>query len=127
LGTTTPTRYQSGFFFQHEALLPFDYYWRLEPDVKYTCDIDFDPFLYMQDNNKKYGKRVGYSDTLVLIFGAGSDQISILHRNVFLPRVHTFLEGIRGDNTDTLEYHQRLHDKIPRAFAQRQPPLFYLR
>lgn len=45
----------------------------------------------------------------------------------FLPRVHTFLEGIRGDNTDTLEYHQRLHDKIPRAFAQRQPPLFYLR
>lgn len=48
-------RYQSGFFFQHEAMLPFDYYWRIEPDVEYSCDLDFDPFLFMQDNNKKYG------------------------------------------------------------------------
>lgn len=48
-------RYQSGFFFQHEVMLQYDYYWRIEPDVKYSCDIDFDPFLYMQDNNKKYG------------------------------------------------------------------------
>ncbi|KAK5808975.1 nucleotide-diphospho-sugar transferase [Linnemannia elongata] len=47
-------RYQSGFFFQHEAMLPFDYYWRIEPDVEFSCDLDFDPFLYMQDNNKKY-------------------------------------------------------------------------
>ncbi|KAG9067974.1 hypothetical protein KI688_011565 [Linnemannia hyalina] len=36
------------------AMLPFDYYWRIEPDVEYSCDLDFDPFLYMQDNNKKY-------------------------------------------------------------------------
>jgi len=36
-------------------MLPFDYYWRIEPDVEYSCDLDFDPFLYMQDNNKKYG------------------------------------------------------------------------
>ncbi|KAG0045666.1 alpha 1,2-mannosyltransferase 2.4.1 [Gryganskiella cystojenkinii] len=48
-------RYQSGFFFQHETMLQYDFYWRIEPDVEYTCDIDFDPFLYMQDNNKKYG------------------------------------------------------------------------
>ncbi|KAK3815286.1 MAG: nucleotide-diphospho-sugar transferase [Benniella sp.] len=47
-------RYQSGLLVQHQVMLPFDYYWRLEPDVKYSCDMDFDPFLYMQDNNKKY-------------------------------------------------------------------------
>lgn len=65
----TPFRYQSGFFFQHEALLPFDYYWRIEPGVKYTCDIDFDPFLYMQDNNKKYGKELYTRNLLILRFG----------------------------------------------------------
>ncbi|KAF9436101.1 alpha 1,2-mannosyltransferase 2.4.1 [Entomortierella beljakovae] len=47
-------RYQSGFIQWHELMLQYDYYWRIEPDVKYSCDIDFDPFLYMQDNNKKY-------------------------------------------------------------------------
>ncbi|KAI8353677.1 nucleotide-diphospho-sugar transferase [Mortierella sp. GBAus27b] len=47
-------RYQSGLLVQHDALLPFDFYWRIEPNVKYSCDIEFDPFLYMQDNNKKY-------------------------------------------------------------------------
>ncbi|KAI7816679.1 nucleotide-diphospho-sugar transferase [Gamsiella multidivaricata] len=47
-------RYQSGFLVQHEAMSEYDYYWRIEPDVQYSCDIDFDPFLYMQDNNKKY-------------------------------------------------------------------------
>lgn len=52
---TSLQRYQSGFFFQHEVMLQYDYYWRIEPDVKYSCDVDFDPFLYMQDNNKKYG------------------------------------------------------------------------
>lgn len=25
------------------------------PGVKFYCDIDFDPFLYMQDNEKVYG------------------------------------------------------------------------
>ncbi|KAF9336279.1 alpha 1,2-mannosyltransferase 2.4.1 [Podila minutissima] len=49
-------RYQSGFICQHEVMLQYDYYWRIEPDVKYSCDIDFDPFLYMQDNNKKYAE-----------------------------------------------------------------------
>lgn len=25
------------------------------PDVHFHCDIDFDPFLYMEDHNKTYG------------------------------------------------------------------------
>ena len=79
-------RWNSGLFYKHPALANTQYYWRVEPKVHFFCDVDYDVFRYMQDNNKKYGKRVGYSDTLVLIFGAGSDQISILHRNVFSPK-----------------------------------------
>ena len=48
-------RYQSGFFFRHELLKDYDWYWRIEPDVKFFCDLDYDPFLYMQENKKEYG------------------------------------------------------------------------
>ncbi|KAK9897839.1 glycosyltransferase family 15 protein [Cystobasidium minutum MCA 4210] len=48
-------RYQSGFFFRHPLLDKYEYYWRIEPNVKYFCDLDYDPFLFMQDNKMEYG------------------------------------------------------------------------
>ncbi|KAF8481515.1 glycosyltransferase family 15 protein [Gautieria morchelliformis] len=48
-------RFNSGFFFRHELLKDYDYYWRVEPNVKFFCDIDYDPFLIMQDQGKVYG------------------------------------------------------------------------
>lgn len=48
-------RFNSGFFFRHPMLKDYDYYWRVEPDVDFTCDINYDPFLFMQDNDKDYG------------------------------------------------------------------------
>jgi len=48
-------RYNSGFFFRHELLKDYDYYWRIEPSVKFFCDLDYDPFLVMQDGKKVYG------------------------------------------------------------------------
>ncbi|KAH0830584.1 glycolipid 2-alpha-mannosyltransferase-domain-containing protein [Lanmaoa asiatica] len=48
-------RFNSGYFFRHELLQPYKWYWRVEPDVRYFCDVDYDPFLFMEDNNKLYG------------------------------------------------------------------------
>lgn len=48
-------RFNSGFFFKHELLKDIRYYWRVEPDVRFFCDIDYDPFLLMQDEGKVYG------------------------------------------------------------------------
>ncbi|KAF9005663.1 glycosyltransferase family 15 protein [Cyathus striatus] len=48
-------RFNSGFFYRHELLKPYKYYWRVEPDVKFFCDLDYDPFLIMQDKKKVYG------------------------------------------------------------------------
>ncbi|KAA8916377.1 hypothetical protein TRICI_001486 [Trichomonascus ciferrii] len=48
-------RFYSGKFFNHPLLLKYDWYWRVEPDVKYFCDITYDPFVYMQKHNKVYG------------------------------------------------------------------------
>lgn len=27
------------FFYKHELLAKYEWYWRLEPDIKYFCDI----------------------------------------------------------------------------------------
>ncbi|KAF8654210.1 hypothetical protein AX16_003736 [Volvariella volvacea WC 439] len=48
-------RFNSGFFFHHELLKPYRYYWRVEPGVKFFCDVTYDPFVYMQENDKIYG------------------------------------------------------------------------
>lgn len=45
-------RYQSGFFFRHPLTQDLDYYWRVEPGIELYCDVDYDPFLFMQMNNK---------------------------------------------------------------------------
>ncbi|EGD90088.1 hypothetical protein H112_02559 [Trichophyton rubrum D6] len=48
-------RFYSGFFYKHELLMKYEWYWRLEPEIKYFCDITYDPFLEMAKNNKTYG------------------------------------------------------------------------
>ncbi|EPT06130.1 hypothetical protein FOMPIDRAFT_133816 [Fomitopsis schrenkii] len=48
-------RFNSGFFYRHELLAKYKYYWRIEPDVTFFCDLHYDPFKVMQDGNKVYG------------------------------------------------------------------------
>uniref|UniRef100_A0A060T434 ARAD1C38566p n=1 Tax=Blastobotrys adeninivorans TaxID=409370 RepID=A0A060T434_BLAAD len=48
-------RFESGFFFQHELMKDYKYYWRVEPETELLCDIDYDVFEFMRKNKKKYG------------------------------------------------------------------------
>ena len=48
-------RFYSGFFYKHELLAPYEWYWRLEPEISYFCDITYDPFIEMARANKTYG------------------------------------------------------------------------
>lgn len=47
-------RFNSGFFFKHELLQPYRYYWRVEPSVRFFCELNYDPFLYMEEHDKVY-------------------------------------------------------------------------
>lgn len=47
-------RFESGFFFRQPAMMNYDYYWRVEPSIELFCDIHYDPFRFMKENNKKY-------------------------------------------------------------------------
>ncbi|GAB1321025.1 O-glycoside alpha-1,2-mannosyltransferase 4 [Madurella fahalii] len=48
-------RFYSGFFYKHPLLAKYEWYWRLEPEISYFCDITYDPFLKMIEHNKTYG------------------------------------------------------------------------
>ncbi|KAI5307376.1 hypothetical protein KEM56_005229 [Ascosphaera pollenicola] len=56
-------RWNSGMFYKHPALKYTQYYWRVEPNVHYFCDIDYDVFRFMQDNNKTYGFNINLYDS----------------------------------------------------------------
>jgi alpha 1,2-mannosyltransferase len=51
-------RFNSGFFYKHPLLKDLEWYWRIEPSVDYYCDVDYDPFLWMEKNKKVYGFNV---------------------------------------------------------------------
>lgn len=55
-------RWNSGMFYKHPALKDVQYYWRVEPKVHFFCDVDYDVFRYMQDNNKTYGFTINLYD-----------------------------------------------------------------
>lgn len=55
-------RWNSGLFYKHPALKDVQYYWRVEPKVHFFCDVDYDVFRYMQDNNKTYGFTINLYD-----------------------------------------------------------------
>lgn len=48
-------RFNSGQFFRHPLLDPYDWYWRVEPGVEYYCDQLYDPFTFLRENDKVYG------------------------------------------------------------------------
>ncbi|ODV91426.1 glycosyltransferase family 15 protein, partial [Tortispora caseinolytica NRRL Y-17796] len=48
-------RFESGFFYRQELMLNYKYYWRVEPDIKLYCNIPYDTFAFMEDNDKQYG------------------------------------------------------------------------
>jgi len=51
-------RFFSGYFYKHELVKKRDWYWRVEPDVEFFCDLTYDPFIEMEKHNKKYGFNV---------------------------------------------------------------------
>jgi mannosyltransferase len=62
-------RWNSGLFYHHPALKDMQYYWRVEPHVHFFCDIDYDVFRWMRDNDKTYGFTINLYDSPQSIAG----------------------------------------------------------
>ncbi|GAA95128.1 glycosyltransferase family 15 protein [Mixia osmundae IAM 14324] len=69
-------RFESGYFFRQPLLDQFDYYWRIDPNVKFFCDLDYDPFMFMQQHNKTYGFTISlyeYKETIKTLWDTTKD------------------------------------------------------
>lgn len=48
-------RFFSGLFYRMERVAAYDYIWRVEPETELLCDVHYDPFKFMNDNDIHYG------------------------------------------------------------------------
>ena len=57
--------------FINKKLLNYDWYFRVEPNVEYMCDFQYDPFEFLRINNKIYGFIIAITEyeNTILIFG----------------------------------------------------------
>lgn len=46
-----------------DVLKKYKWYWRIEPDVDFSCSITYDPFVEMARHKKTYGFTVGMWET----------------------------------------------------------------
>ncbi|OIR58723.1 MAG: alpha-1,2-mannosyltransferase [Amphiamblys sp. WSBS2006] len=74
-------RFNAGFFFNHPLIMKYDYYWRIEPDVQFHCDLQYDPFLYMKKNNKEYGFNIMLTEFESTIPTLWKETVSFMDKN----------------------------------------------
>lgn len=80
---------------------PFKYYWRVEPDVKFFCDLDYDPFLIMQDQNKVYGFTVSLYEYEATIPTLWSTVKEFIHANPDLVSPENAMAFLSDDGGET--------------------------
>ncbi|KAK4565642.1 O-glycoside alpha-1,2-mannosyltransferase 4 [Recurvomyces mirabilis] len=121
-------RFYSGFFYKHELLQKYEWYWRVEPEIKYFCDITYDPFLHMARSNKTYGFTIAVKElkeTVPNIFRYAS-AFKRTHNLTSQGLWEMFVEPKEGFNQDgTAKKDAKLEDlpKDDPKYADRQKPL----
>ncbi|OTA61542.1 glycosyltransferase family 15 protein [Hypoxylon sp. EC38] len=55
-------RWNAGIFASEKRLANYDWFWRVEPAVQFYCDINYDVFRFMQDNDMAYGFNMAILD-----------------------------------------------------------------
>ncbi|KAF4579014.1 glycosyltransferase 15 family protein [Pleurotus pulmonarius] len=94
-------RFNSGFFWRHELLAKYKYYWRVEPDVTFFCDLHYDPFLVMQEQKKVYGFTISlyeYEATIPTLWNAVKQ---FIHANPELVEPENAMAFLSDDGGET--------------------------
>ncbi|KDR81623.1 hypothetical protein GALMADRAFT_239685 [Galerina marginata CBS 339.88] len=100
-------RFNSGFFFRHELLQPYRYYWRVAPDVKFFCDLNYDPFKFMATNKKVYGftiSLVEWEATIPTLWSAVKEFIADNPQYVSPDNSMGFLSDNNGESYNLCHY-----------------------
>lgn len=90
-------RWNSGMFYKHPVLEKYRYYWRIEPKVQFFCNVDYDIFRYMEDNNKTYGFTINLYDAPQTITNLWPETKKFMAANPSYLNDNNMLEWITDD------------------------------
>ncbi|KAJ7740822.1 glycosyltransferase family 15 protein [Mycena metata] len=100
-------RFNSGFFYRHELVQKYRYYWRVDPDVRFYCTLSYDPFLFMQDEDKKYGFTISlpeYTATIPTLWTAVKEFVKANPDLVVQDNAMGFLSDDNGDTYNNCHF-----------------------
>lgn len=94
-------RYESGFFWRHPLMDQYKYYWRVEPSIQFHCDIPYDVFKYMEENNKKYGFTISLPEYPATIPTLWDTTKKFLQENPQYKNENSLMDFISDDGGET--------------------------
>ncbi|KAF9522713.1 nucleotide-diphospho-sugar transferase [Crepidotus variabilis] len=103
----TSSNRRAQFFYRHELLTKYQFYWRVEPDVTYYCDIEYDPFLVMQDQDKLYGFTIAlteYKQTIPTLWKSVKDFMREYPQYVSPHNALDFISDDGGNSYNTCHF-----------------------
>jgi mannosyltransferase len=101
--------------------MKYEWYWRLEPEIKYFCDITYDPFIEMANANKTYGFTIAVKElreTVPNIFRYAS-AYKRKHNLKSKGLWEMFLE--RPEEEEEPKPEEENKDKLPEEILQNEP------
>ncbi|KAJ2854637.1 hypothetical protein J3B02_002580 [Coemansia erecta] len=98
-------RFQSGFVHKHPLLADLEFYWRIEPDVNYYCDIDYDPFLYMKTNGLKYGWNIAPTEYELTVRTLWNTTLDFIQKNPDLIPKENMFDWVRNSDGSYTKCH----------------------
>lgn len=116
-------RFESGFFFRHPLMMNYEYYWRVEPSIELHCDIHYDPFRVMVEQNKKYSFVLSlyeYIDTIPSLWDSTKKFMKNHPEHIAEENSMGFLSDDGGDT------YNRCHFVCPLPFPHRNDEYFEL-
>lgn len=93
-------RFFAGHFYKHDLVLKYDYYWRIEPDVKFFCKLSYDPFDLLADNNKLYGFVISINEYMETIPSLWKITLKFLKSNLDILKNKKIMKFIFNENND---------------------------
>lgn len=94
-------RFESGFFWRHPLLDDYDWYWRVEPSIDIHCDLNYDLFKYMEDNNKVYGFTISIHEFRATIPTLWDTTKKFIKENPQYLAENNFMDFISDDKGET--------------------------
>ncbi|KAJ2722338.1 hypothetical protein GGI07_003362 [Coemansia sp. Benny D115] len=90
-------RFQSGYLHRHPLLKDLEYYWRIEPDVEYYCDMDYDPFVLMKQKGLKYGWNIAMTEFMATVPTLWNTTMQFVHENPHMLAPRNMLQWLMDD------------------------------